>query len=114
MTDLLTKLQVKPGQTVALVGGLPEGADAWELSPDPNSADAVLLYVHNAAELAGAMDLLRAIAGRGALCWLVYPKAGKLGTDLNRDRIRESLVGVDTVRQVAVDDTWSALRLKPA
>ena len=114
MTDLLTKLQVKPGQSIAVVGGVPEGSDDWPLSTDAESADAVLLYVQNTAELAAAMDQLRAIAGRGALCWVVYPKAGKLDTDLHRDRIRESLVGVDTVRQVAVDDTWSALRLKPA
>ena len=39
---------------------------------------------------------------------------GQLGTDLNRDRIRESIVGLDTVRQVAIDNVWSALRLKPA
>jgi hypothetical protein len=114
VSDLLTKLQVKPGQAIALVGGVPEGADGWPLSDDPERADAVLLYVRNATDLTGAMEQLRSIAGRGALCWVVYPKDGKLGTDLNRDRIRESLVGLDTVRQVAVDETWSALRLKPA
>jgi hypothetical protein len=44
------------------------------------------------------------------------PKAGKLGTDLNRDRVRERVAehGLATVRQVALDDVWSALRLKSA
>jgi hypothetical protein len=113
VTDLLGKLQVKPGQPVALVGGLPEGSDSWNITPDPAAADAVLIYVRDAAELSAAMEQLQGVAGRGALCWVVYPKAGQLETDLNRDRVRESLVGLDTVRQVAIDDTWSALRLKP-
>ena len=45
---------------------------------------------------------------------IAYPKAGKPGTDLNRDRVRERAAehALDTVRQVALDDVWSALRLK--
>ena len=114
MSALLTKLQVKPGQSVSLIGGVPADAEGWALADDPDQADAVLVYVSTAAELSAEMDRLRRIAARGALCWVAYPKAGQLGTDLNRDRIRESLVGLDTVRQVAIDGIWSALRLKPA
>ena len=112
MSDLLGKLQVKPGQSIAVVCGVPDGSDDWNLTTDLDTADAVLLYVHDAAELASSMSRLQRVAGRGALCWIAYPKAGQLGTDLSRDRIRESLVELDTVRQVAVDDVWSALRLK--
>jgi len=38
------------------------------------------------------------------------------GTDLNRDALAELVKarGVQPVRQVALDDTWSALRLRPA
>jgi len=40
--------------------------------------------------------------------------ARQLGTDLNRDIIGELAphVGLDPVRQVALDDIWSALRLR--
>ena len=40
------------------------------------------------------------------------PKAGQLGTDLNRDVFRAALEAycTSTVRRVALDDTWSALR----
>jgi hypothetical protein len=114
VTDLLAKLQVKSGQTIAVVGGAPEGADTWELSTEPTTADALLIYVQDAAALTAATPELQRAAGRGAICWIAYPKAGQLGTDLNRDRIRESILGLDTVRQVAIDDVWSALRLKPA
>ena len=50
------------------------------------------------------------------LTWIAYPKAGQLETDLNRDILWELLdgKGVRPVRQVALDDTWSALRFRPA
>lgn len=50
------------------------------------------------------------------LAWVAYPKAGKLGTDLNRDVLAGLMLerGVQAVRQVAIDDVWSALRFRPA
>jgi hypothetical protein len=113
MSDLLTKLQVKPAQSIAVVGGAPEGADGWNLSTDPEAADAVLVYVADSTALAAAADLLRRTTDRGALCWVAYPKGGQLGTDLNRDRLRAAVDGIEPVRQIAVDDVWSALRFKP-
>jgi hypothetical protein len=49
------------------------------------------------------------------LVWIAYPKAGKLGTDLNRNILRESLAarGIQPVRQIAIDEVWSALRFRP-
>lgn len=45
-----------------------------------------------------------------------YPKAGQLGTDLNRDILGGALAGegVQPVRQVAIDEVWSALRFRPS
>jgi hypothetical protein len=70
----------------------------------------------NRAELEQRIDLLREAAQHGALTWLAYPKARQLETDLNRDIIRDLALdrGLDPVRQVSIDDIWSALRLKPA
>jgi hypothetical protein len=44
------------------------------------------------------------------------PKAGKPGTDLDRDPLAELArhEHVRPVRQVALDEVWSALRLRPA
>jgi hypothetical protein len=49
------------------------------------------------------------------LTWVAYPKAGQLGTDLNRDSLAALLnaSGIEPVRQIAVDDVWSALRFRP-
>ena len=44
-----------------------------------------------------------------------YPKlTSDLAGDLNRDAIRKwaPSQGLDTVSQIAIDDDWSALRLK--
>jgi hypothetical protein len=43
------------------------------------------------------------------------PKAGRLDTDLNRDSLAAALRerGLRAVRQIAIDDVWSALRFRP-
>jgi hypothetical protein len=117
--DIIAKLQIKPGQTIAAVGmpaGVPSLADGVNPAAEPGTADAVVAFVRNRAELAAGADAAIAAARLDRLAWIAYPKAGKLGTDLNRD-ILAALVaerGVRPVRQVAIDETWSALRFRPA
>ena len=50
----------------------------------------------------------------GAVTWTAYPKqTSGVETDMTRDRGWEAVTGdIDAVSQVAVDDTWSALRFK--
>ena len=117
--DVGTKLQIKPGVSVALLNvppgvaiDLPEGCMT---TSDPAGAEAVIVFVANQDELAERGEPAVDAALRDALAWVAYPKAGKLGTDLNRDTLRDRLAarGVDTVRQVAIDDVWSALRFRP-
>lgn len=117
--SLAKKLQIKPGRSVALLR-VPEGVTVdvppEDLVDSPAEADVVMLFVRAAADLStedGA--LVVEAARRDALAWVAYPKAGKLGTDLNRDSLDALLTerGVRGVRQVAVDETWSALRFRP-
>jgi hypothetical protein len=116
---LARKLQLRPDQSLALVDA-PADFDRDDLADHaevPESrADLVLAFARDSGELRARTAKLRSAAERGALTWVAYPKAGQLGTDLNRDRVRESVAehGLDTVRQVALDDVWSALRLKAA
>jgi phage-related baseplate assembly protein len=65
-----------------------------------------------APDVEAVLDLAR----RDGLAWWACPKAGRLGTDLNRDSLaaRLSERGVRAVRQIPVDDTRSALRFRPA
>ena len=114
--DLAGKLQLKPGQTVALVGA-PDAVTGTLAAAAAGAADAdaVIAFVRSRDDLdslaAPALEAARA----DRLAWLAYPKAGKLGTDLNRDILRDALTGrgLQPVRQIAVDDTWSALRVRP-
>jgi hypothetical protein len=118
--DVTAKLQIKPGQRVAALAGadgVPSVAVPDANPPaDPGTADAVVAFARNQAELDSVAAPAIEAARQGRLAWIAYPKAGKLGTDLNRDILAALLTarGVQPVRQVAIDETWSALRFRPA
>ena len=118
--DVTAKLQIKAGQrvaTVAVSGDVPPVATADANPPaEPADADAVIAFARNKAELAAVAAPAIEAARQDRLAWVAYPKAGKLGTDLNRDILAALLIaeGVQPVRQVAIDETWSALRFRPA
>jgi hypothetical protein len=87
---------------------------------------------HEAALLVFVLDRASRTTGKGSsarrpaagdrrpttddrLTWVAYPKSGQLGTDLNRDSLAALLIasGIQPVRQIAVDEVWSALRFRP-
>jgi hypothetical protein len=114
--DVGSKLQLKPGQSVAVLNPppgliLPEVAAAATAA----DADAVIAFVVRQDDL-GSAEQAVAAARADRLAWIGYPKGGQLGTDLNRDRLVAALAGhgVQPVRQVSINDTWSALRFRPA
>jgi hypothetical protein len=114
--DLSGKLQIKPGQSVAVVNPPPglELPAGW-VAATAAGADAVIAFVARQDDL-GSAEQAVAAARADRLAWISYPKGGQLGTDLNRDRLAAALAahGVQPVRQVSIDDTWSALRFRPA
>jgi len=118
--DVTAKLQIRAGQRVATLAGsgdVPRVATADANPPaEAADADAVIAFARNKAELAVVAAPAIEAARQDRLAWVAYPKAGKLGTDLNRDILAALLTaeGVQPVRQVAIDETWSALRFRPA
>jgi hypothetical protein len=113
---LLEKLLLKPGVKLALVGAPKDQkppAKAELLAR--GAAEAVLFYARDTRSLAAGWAKARARLSDGGRLWVAYPKAGQLGTDLNRDKLWELLRarGFEGVRQVAIDETWSALWFKP-
>jgi hypothetical protein len=111
--DLAAKLQLRPGTSIRVVGP-PPGLDLG--LPAEADAEALLVFVRDRGELEQQIGALAEAAGRDALTWVAYPKAGQLGTDLSRNLVVEAFParGARTVRAISIDETWSALRLRPA
>lgn len=86
---------------------------------DPKNAgtyEFVQVFATTQAELE---RLLKQVAKAGkydCLFWACYPKGtGKIKSDLKRDTLWEALDTIDlrAVSQIAIDDTWSAMRGRP-
>jgi hypothetical protein len=118
--DLAKKLQIKPGTLVAVLAAPAGGPDlaadgGLQLTGSPAQAGAVIAFARERADLAAAGAAIEA-ARQDRLAWIAYPKAGQLGTDLNRDSLAQAvcdLGGLRPVRQVALNEVWSALRFRP-
>lgn len=114
-SDLAKKLNAPSGTRLHVVGK-PAEVDLAGLATAPaGEADGVMVFVRTLADVEATCGPLVDAARADRLAWVVYPKAGKLGTDLNRDVLWKHLQrqGIQGVRQVAVDDTWSAMRFRP-
>ena len=114
---LAAKLQIKPGAAVCILAAPADGPDLSGVgrpAREPADADAVIAFVQHSSGLAGSPAVETARADK--LTWIAYPKAGQLGTDLNRDTLAQVVqdLGIRPVRQVSLDDVWSALRMRPA
>lgn len=124
---LLKKLRLLTGQR-ALVLNPPTGyldrltppPDSVILDPEPAagvSYDFVQVFVRNSGELAHWLPIARQTARYDGILWVCYPKlSAKVPSDLSRDRLWDLMkpTGLAPVTQIALDDTWSALRFRPA
>jgi hypothetical protein len=121
---VLQKLLLKPGARAAVLNAPAAYAPVLEQLPSDvqlstSLSDGPFDFLH--AFLTRRDELLQHGPGlRGALkpggvLWVSYPKGKVIPTDLNRDIVRTTAeeVGLQTVSQIAIDETWSALRLKP-
>ena len=105
----------------ALVLNAPQGyldqlpADlSVEVHVGGGSYDVVHAFTTKREELLEEGPKLRKAVKPNGLIWVSYPKGKALPTDLNRDIVARTLneVGLQVVTQVAIDETWSALRAK--
>ncbi|MBK8047580.1 MAG: hypothetical protein IPK16_10930 [Anaerolineales bacterium] len=124
-SSLATKLQIKPDMTVlpinppfdyaSLVEPLPAGARIIDAGAAP--ADMVQLFAVDRAMLTAELPAAVTALKPDGMLWISYPKPGMgIQTDLNRDIAWQLMVtqGWEGVRQVAMNDIWSAMRFKPA
>jgi Protein of unknown function (DUF3052) len=83
-----------------------------KLQPD---ADLVQVFFKSRSEMETQLAGLKKLLKPGGSLWITYPKGtSKTPADINRDSIREyaATIGLTAVSLVAIDDTWSAMRVK--
>jgi hypothetical protein len=105
-----TAVWATPADELARIGPLPEGVT--HASAPAEAATAIVFAAHEAA-LRQALAEHGAELGRVGTLWIAYPKGGR--SDLNRDTLWPivSELGLRPIAQVAIDETWSALRFRP-
>lgn len=126
MSQLLRKLQYKSGGPI-LVSHAPaelqpvldEMREAAKIVTRPGGGKRyplVLTFVRTCSELAAAAPKAVARVEDDGLLWFAYPKKSskRYDSDIGREQGWQPLgdLGYEGVRMVAIDDDWSALRLR--
>ncbi len=126
MNAVLKKLNYK-AHTRAVLMNVPDALDAliteWksecEVAEKVLPSDSfVLIFTPNETSFRTSMKEFKKIKSPElAVMWIAYPKgtSKKIKSDINRDSIWKIVreYGFDLNRNVAIDDDWSALRMKP-
>jgi hypothetical protein len=114
-SELAKKLNLKSGSRVRVLGQPADVALSGLALTTSADAEGVIVFVKTLADLGAVCGPVVEAAQQDRIAWLVYPKAGQLGTDLNRDILWQQMLtrGVQGVRQVAIDSVWSAMRFRP-
>ena len=116
-----TKLLIKSGDSLSLIGA---GADESRLlQPLPDdvtvasdareSTDVAVIFARSQSDLLQQSETFLGTLMATRAVWFCYPKGGR--ADLNRDTLIREMGGFGwrAISNVAVDDTWSAVRVRP-
>lgn len=118
-TPLAKKLQVRPGDVVALVGAprgwtvpdLPDGARTRRSLG--TGADVVIAFLRRLADLDEVVGKTAAVLGPEDALWIVWPRrAAGHDSDVTDNLVREVVLGTGLVdvKVAAVGEDWSGLR----
>jgi hypothetical protein len=114
------RLFIKPGHLVRfinaptdakkLLGNLPNGASLVQ----SGAADVTLFFAGSVRELDAHLN--EALKAAQTNLWIAYPKIESAKSDLSRQVVHDAFArsGWKPVAQISVDDTWSAIRGRPA
>jgi len=125
MSPIFTKLNLKQQQEILVVNAPASfeaelrALDGVTVSRDAKKAKAIhfaLAFATRQAEVDALSQVLAGKAEGDAVLWFAYPKgtSKRYQCDFNRDTGWNAMrsAGFDTVRQVAIDEDWSALRFR--
>jgi hypothetical protein len=124
MTPLFTKLNLSSNRDILVVDSPasfePElkKLDGVQIRRDPKKLPQIqfaIAFAQTLAQVEAAASWLPK-AGGDAVVWFAYPKGSskRLKCEFNRDNGWAAIraAGFDTVRAVAIDEDWSALRFR--
>jgi hypothetical protein len=124
MSPIAKKLQIKPGKSwlfynapdnyLAAIEPLPDGVTAT-FNPGGH-IDGVQLFVIDSADLARSLKVIAPLLKPDTVIWVTYPKkASGIKTDLEMTKSWDETTGygLRTVAAAAIDENWTALRLRP-
>lgn len=104
-----------PAEFLALLG---DGPYDTQIMPDKMGAyDFIIAFGTTKQELEKHLQSVAAAGTYDCLFWACYPKGtGKIKSDLKRDVVWRLVdqIELQCVTQIAIDETWSALRARPA
>lgn len=126
MNELFKKLQFKGSDKILVLNAPAEFqpqlaaiADSVRVDTQPagdETYDFVMVFVNSCAEVQANAAPAVSRVKEDALLWFAYPKKSskKYKTDLGRDDGWQPLgaLGYEGVRMVAIDEDWSAFRLR--
>lgn len=123
-TPLQTKLGLRPGHTLALLGApagferllgkLPAGVTVRTTASGKAPLDVIVLFVTRRAVFEKKLALVRPRMAQAAGLWIAWPKkASGVPTEVTENVVRDVALPTGLVdnKVCAIDDTWSALRL---
>lgn len=121
-TPLATKLGIKSGMTVALLGSPPGFADTLHGLPDDveirtraqGHLDVIVSFHASRAHFEKRLGTMLRVLERNGGLWIAWPKkASGVATDMNENVVRDVVLPLGLVdnKVCAIDDTWSGLRV---
>lgn len=122
---LVRKLRVKPGHRVLIVNAPGNYTELLEplppettffISPE-GTFDGVHLFVINSGELQRDLAWLQEHLRPDSIFWIIYPKKSSAmisDLEMNQSWDETKKYGLAGVAAVAINETWTALRFRPA
>jgi hypothetical protein len=119
--EIFKKLRLKSNQKLLIVNAPAEYKEMLKDIPFDEDAlienyDFVQVFATKQAELEDFMKKVGNAGKYDCLFWACYPKGtGSIKSDMKRETVWSALgiANLRPVTQIAIDDTWSALRGRP-
>ncbi|MES2517946.1 MAG: hypothetical protein V4585_07555 [Bacteroidota bacterium] len=120
--DIFKKLRLDIDKKLLIINAPQEYLDLLEgisfdtESKENNVYDFVQIFGYQQDELENITKLVEKSGKYDCLFWACYPKGtGKIKSNIKRETVWDafSLINLQAVSQIAINETWSALRGRP-